>query len=154
MKINQALLKHLFEYEEGDLVWKKRTSNRIKVGDIVGHLSSIGYIQVRVNNILYAAHRLIYMYHNGLIPEGMEVDHINGIRDDNRIENLRAVTHKQNTFNRTKAKGYSYDKTRGKYQACICIDGKTKHLGRYSKEEDARQSYLNAKQEFHIIDEG
>ena len=80
-----------------------------------------------------------------------ELDHKNGIRSDNRINNLRSVTHKQNTFNNTVAKGYCFDKSRGKFKSSIKVDGKMINLGRFDKEEDARNCYIEAKKKYHII---
>jgi hypothetical protein len=78
------------------------------------------------------------------------IDHINGFKDDNRIDNLRSITQQQNTFN-TKAKGYSWDKNRNKWHSKIMVNGEHKTLGRYDNEEEARQSYLEAKKTYHII---
>ena len=79
-----------------------------------------------------------------------EIDHINGIRDDNRICNLRSVTHQKNLWN-SKGKGYTYNKVHKKFQAQICINYKNKALGLFETEEEARQAYLNAKQIYHVI---
>jgi hypothetical protein len=80
-----------------------------------------------------------------------QVDHINGIRHDNRLENLRLVTHQQNNFNRTKAKGYGWNKRVRKWHAQIKIDGKQQFLGNFDSEEDAHNAYLEAKERLHII---
>lgn len=79
----------------------------------------------------------------------LHLDHINGIRHDNRVENLRIVSNQQNCFNRKNVKGYS---TRNnKYIAEIQLNGLTIALGTYEKEYDARNAYLQAKQKYHII---
>jgi hypothetical protein len=80
-----------------------------------------------------------------------EIDHINGIRDDNRICNLRSVTRSQNQWNRTTAKGYTYNKVHKKFQAQIYINYKNKSLGLFETEEEARNAYLAAKQIYHVI---
>ena len=80
-----------------------------------------------------------------------QLDHINGIRTDNRISNLRKVTHQKNSFNRLKAKGYYWDKVANKWHTQIQINGKSKYLGLYTTEEEARQAYLNAKKLYHIM---
>jgi hypothetical protein len=79
-----------------------------------------------------------------------QVDHENKIRTDNRIENLRWLTHQQNCFN-TSAKGCYHDKRYGKWRAYICVDGKSIYLGSFDTEEEAHASYLKAKEELHII---
>ena len=78
------------------------------------------------------------------------LDHINGIRDDNRIINLRETTALGNSRNRVNAKGYSFDKSRNKWKAEIRIKpGVKKQLGRFNTEDEARQAYLNAKEIYH-----
>ena len=89
-----------------------------------------------------------YIVHNEVVEQ---IDHINGDKSDNRIENLRAVTNQENAFNQ-KAKGYWWSKSDNKYQSSIMLNGKAKYLGSYEKEEDARQAYLDAKKVYHVID--
>jgi len=81
------------------------------------------------------------------------IDHKNGYRADNRLSNLRNVTNKHNTFNRTKAKGYCFDKQSNKYKAEITIDGKGKHLGLFKTKTGARLKYLRTKEILHKITE-
>ena len=96
--------------------------------------------------ILYAHQFAYYIKYNKIVDY---IDHINGIKDDNRICNLREVTNQQNQHNRTKAKGYISN--RNKYVAQITINSKSIHLGRYNTEQEARQAYLDAKKIYHII---
>lgn len=112
-----------------------------------------GYIVMNINingkeYNLYG-HQFAWFYIYNEVVE--EIDHINGVRSDNRIKNLRSVTHKQNTFNNTVAKGYCFDKSRGKFQSSIKVDGKMINLGRFEKKEDARNAYLEAKKTHHKI---
>jgi len=79
------------------------------------------------------------------------LDHINRIKTDNRICNLRAVTNQQNQFNLSKAKGYTFIKKYNKYQSQITTNQKIKYLGWFNTEEEARQAYLAAKQIYHVI---
>jgi predicted phosphodiesterase len=78
-----------------------------------------------------------------------QIDHINGVRDDNRICNLRNVNKNQNQWNRKTAKGYNF--YRNKYQAQIQVNNKRIYLGYFTTEQEARQAYLNAKEKYHII---
>jgi hypothetical protein len=81
-----------------------------------------------------------------------QIDHINGVRDDNRIINLRDVTNQQNQQNQTKAKGYYWVEHMKKWRAMIGVDEKRIHLGYFDTEEEARQAYLDAKKIYHIIE--
>lgn len=78
------------------------------------------------------------------------VSHINGVKDDDRIDNLRSGTMHQNYFVYRKAKGYVFDKDKKRFRAHISIKGKKIHLGYFLKEEDAAQAYLKAKQKYII----
>jgi hypothetical protein len=133
--LEQSLLQKIFEYKDGDLIRKNK---------VAGCLHKSGYRQIKVNNVNYPAHRLIWIFHNGSIDENMQIDHINGIKDDNRIENLRIVTAQQNSWNRSRltAKGYTWNKDVKKWQASIWINGKLNYLGLYANELDARNVYL------------
>jgi hypothetical protein len=78
------------------------------------------------------------------------IDHINGVKDDNRISNLRNITFQKNLFN-SKSKGCYFNKRTNKWHSQIMLDYKKIHLGFFDTEEEARTSYLNAKQKYHII---
>ena len=124
----------LFIYKDGREKWIERTSNP----------HSSGYIRNQIGIKLYFAHRLIMMAFVG--DSDQQVDHINRIKTDNRFENLRYCTYRENGLNRDyidKAKGYSWE--RNKWQARIRINRKSKYLGGFDNEQDARQAYLNAK---------
>ena len=145
----QDRLKELFFYQEGSLIRKIKTSNRTKVGDVVGSKGSHGYLATYVDGKKFLLHRLIWIYHNGDIPKGIQIDHINRIRLDNNIENLRLVTHQQNCFNLSNVKGYCYNKRSKSFISYIHVDGETKWLGYYKKEKDAKKAYLTAKEKYH-----
>lgn len=80
-----------------------------------------------------------------------QLDHINTIRSDNRIQNLRIVNNQQNCFNKKTTKGYYYCKQTNKYRATICYNYKIIALGRFDTEQEARQAYLQAKEKYHVI---
>ena len=105
---------------------------------------SHGYIQIKVGGKHYLAHRLIMLAFVG--ESDQEVDHINRIRHDNRFENLRYCTRRENALNMAmvdNTKGYTW--YRNKWQAYIRINGKQKHLGCFDTEAEARQAFLDAK---------
>lgn len=87
------------EYKDGGLYWTKSPCSWIKVGDRAGTVRSGGYRQVGVRGKLIREHKLIWLMHGNDIPDGFELDHINNVRDDNRIENLRLATRGENSHN-------------------------------------------------------
>jgi hypothetical protein len=96
------------------------------------------------------SHRLAWYLHYGHLPVN-SIDHIDGNRINNKIDNLRDVTNQQNQWNQTKAKGFCWHKTAKKFQAQIHINGKVKHLGYFHTQQEARNAYLKAKETYHII---
>ncbi len=150
------LLKHLFDYdkETGNLLWKRQSSKVVKVGDIAGTLKSHGYLCVGINYNSYRAHRLIFLMHKGYLPK--TIDHINGDKLDNRIENLRAATVGQNQHNRktnsnntSGYKGVSWHKACNKWVARITLERKTIHLGYFANAEEAAEVVRAAREELH-----
>jgi hypothetical protein len=152
--LEQSLLHEMLDYQDGQLVWKNKKDNLAHLnGKVAGCMHKSGYRQIKFGQTLYPAHRIMWIYHNGSIDENMQIDHINGVKNDNRIENLRLVTAQQNCFNRSKfnAKGYCWNKTSQKWQATITLNGKNKHLGLFASEEDARKVYLDSVQNLHLM---
>jgi hypothetical protein len=88
-----------FQYRDGNLISLHNTSQYI-AGDVVGCLNkSDGYVSIRHNGKLHQAHRVIWELHYGGIANGLQIDHVNHIRSDNRIENLRLVSSTGNARN-------------------------------------------------------
>ncbi len=114
---------------------------------------SLGYISIDGGNNfkgnLLGHHYGWYMTYGHV--DFKELDHFNRIRNDNRISNLRIVTNQQNQFNRSDVKGYTWNKRDQKWKAYLKLNGKYIHLGLFKTEEEARQSYLEAKKIYHII---
>ncbi len=138
MKLTQERVRELFDYrEDGELIWKVRNSNRIKVGDIAGHLGNGGYRRVMLHRKLFLSHRLIWLWWYGYLPEH-DIDHINRNRLDNRINNLREVSRQCNLRNCVVSKrnssgiiGVCWDRDRKKWQAKIEVAGVVNFLGRF-----------------------
>ena len=132
--ITQEYLKELFFYDGKNLI-RRVSHGRGKAGDIAGTLSPRGYRKIQINGKICQAHRLIWVYVYGKCPSN-EIDHINGIRYDNRIENLRDVTPCINQRNRPKAAnnksgvtGVAWHKASNMWQARVNIDGVQIYLG-------------------------
>ena len=150
------LARENFEYRDGKLFWRKATGRRVKIGDQAGCLRSDGYRTIMLNKKQYFEHRLIFLMFNpkwDIFDYSLQIDHINGKKNDNRIENLRLVTNQENHFNLTKAKGFYWQKQNQKFHAGIRINGKQKYLGCFDTEEMARSAYLIAKKKYHVISE-
>jgi hypothetical protein len=113
---------------------------------------SKGYANIVMTNdykrLSLRAHQFIYYIATGKIVD--EIDHINGVRDDNRIENLREVTQSQNQRNRVNAKGYYWNKQNKKWHSSINNNGII-YLGSFTTEQEAHQAYLDAKKIYHKI---
>jgi len=141
----------LFEYREGKLLWKVTGRGRT-IGKIAGSVIGDGYACIRIQYKLYRVHRLVWvMYGNEPAPY---IDHINGDKLDNRIENLRAATHSQNCMNRCQrsdntsgVKGVIWKK--GKWHGSIVLNGKTHAAGCFTQKEDAAIAVDKLRKELH-----
>jgi|DEB0MinimDraft_6_1074348.scaffolds.fasta_scaffold32495_3 hypothetical protein len=141
--------KRLAYRSDGVLIWKRPTAKNVKPGNKAGHFTSDGYLRVRFNRQSFLSHRIVWAILKREDPLEFSLDHINGDTLDNRIENLRKATAKQNQWNQKGAKGYYFNKERKKWKAHICLNRKTKHLGLFDTEEQAREAYLRAKEKLH-----
>ena len=125
-----------FDYQNGQLIWKK--TNR--KGKVVGSLHPTGYLQCQWRGCLWQVHRLVWAWHGNELTDGMEIDHINRDRTDNRIENLRQVTRSENNANR-KAVHVNYCKGKWKAYTSRCgNNGKQIHLGSFNTKQEALQA--------------
>jgi hypothetical protein len=111
-----------------------------------GCLFQNGYIVGEIGNVKHSAHRLIWKWMHSTEP--IEVDHINGVRHDNRVWNLRNVTRSGNHCNRKNVRGWTRQKS-GKYYALIGINGKQQYLGSFFTAEEARAAYEAAAERLH-----
>lgn len=103
---SREVLLNLFRYHTvtGHLYWRHNVAN-VPCGTVAGTLCDNGYVQISIDGILYKAHRLIWQYMYGFIPEGLDIDHIDGARNNNRLSNLRLASVSNNMCNRKVSKG-------------------------------------------------
>lgn len=153
MTLTQQTLLNAFEYKDGVLYWKNPTSVSVKTGDEAG-CNNNGYRLISINKQYIHAHRAIFMMHHGFMPE--IVDHIDGNKSNNRIENLRAANKAQNAWNSKLHKhntsgirGVSWNKQTNKWRAAIMANGKILHLGRFNDIKDAENAVKLARQVHH-----
>jgi len=146
-------LHQIFEYKNGNLFWKIKPAQRVKIGDIAGSISA-GYKQVYINSKPYKLHRIIFVMHYGIAPD--QIDHIDGNPLNNKIENLREATNTQNQFNRkvssnskTGIKGVRFNKLRNNFYVKISINGKEKYLGSFDDLELASLVAYEARLKYH-----
>lgn len=124
------------------------------LGREVGHESGRGYLVARLLGHAIPVHRIVWLWHHGSMPTGL-LDHINGNRKDNRIENLRAVTAAQNVWNRVRADGGLgagvTANGHGKFVARLQAPGQSEkfYLGTYGTPEEARAAYIGASVVLH-----
>jgi hypothetical protein len=104
--LSQARLHELLHYdpETGVFTWKKHRGRRAVVGSVAGRYHPSGHRVIRVDITSYYAHRLAWIYVHGSIPDGLVIDHINNVRDDNRLVNLRPATYQLNAQNTVHSK--------------------------------------------------
>jgi hypothetical protein len=143
--LTQERALELFKYVDGYLIRNVPVSNT-KAGDKFGRLHKTGYIVGSVDNKDYRIHRIIWLLHNGTLPQFL--DHIDGDRTNNRIENLRPATLSQNGGNRSKIgnttshwKGVYFDKHTQKYRAVIQANNKNVKIGWFLDAQDAALAY-------------
>jgi len=147
-----ALVRELFNYDEvnGGL------TRKVLTGGCKPKRPLTGTTKYRIHNVAGVKckeSRLVYLYHNEDMDQQYDIDHINNNTFDNRIENLRLVTHLENCFNRGYVRGFAYVARTNKWRSFIGLNRKYIHLGEYDCMLDARAAYLRAKKKYHVIEE-
>ena len=156
--IDLATLKRLLKYDPatGVFTWLVWRPNGVKAGDVAGFIESNGYRVISLYRKFYKAHRLAWFYMTGEWPKN-ELDHVNGVRTDNRLANLRAADRSLNKQNMRKARRDNrtgllgvYEQN-GRFRAGIKVRGekRRRHLGTFATAQDAHVAYLAAKRALH-----
>lgn len=139
-----------YDANTGIMVWRTCQQERF-VGKEIGQISPLGYRTVLFRPYGFFVHRLAWLHFYGEWPDG-EIDHINGIRADNRIANLRIATSLQNNANRPAKKGRALKGitwAQGRWMAQIREGGKNVYLGRFDTPEEAHAVYSKRAIELH-----
>lgn len=162
LEYREALKLFRYDYETGVLYWRWRVNNCVPKtleAGTQGKSSSGGYIKVQVHGRLYPVHRVIMLMCYGFYGEGLEVDHINHVRTDNRLVNLRFVTHGENMRNKSVSSkntsgvtGVDFLKAKKKYRARITVDWKVICLGNYDTLEEAAAARAEANLKYKFND--
>lgn len=160
--LSQERLKALLRYDQRTGVFSRFiiTDPQHRIGEAVGRSHGDGYLKAHIDGAVYRMHRLAWLYMTGEWPDG-EVDHINGVRSDNRWVNLRDVTRSGNAHNQRKPHRNGSTGFLGvralrhhrpgpkRFTAVIAVSGKRKHLGVFDTPEQAHAAYVAAKRRLH-----
>jgi len=145
LQISQEYVLSAFDYQDGQLI--RKIGRKGEIGSVAGCVhKGTGYVHIKIKAKSFKAHRLTFLYHYGYLPE--LVDHIDGNRLNNRIENLREASKQENAQNQkvrltnsSGVKGVSWHKVNKKWKVALCKNYKPYYFGSY---EDKELAYLVA----------
>lgn len=145
----------IYDKETGLFRRAIKTGRKANIGDVAGCVDKDGYIQIRLKGKMYPAHRLAWLYFYGEWPQD-EIDHINCVKGDNRISNLRIATRRQNSMNlkiyksnKTGVKGVYWHSKRKVFVAQIRANGKRFFVGNFNDVISASQAIERWKNDLH-----
>lgn len=137
-----------YDPETGVFIWREQTAQSTKIGSVAGNLNKLGYIRIRFLKRGWMAHRLAWRIVHGVWPAN-QLDHINGVKSDNRLVNLREATDSENqrntpldVTNTSGFKGIVWHKRNKKWMASCRVNRKKVHLGYFLTPEAASTAYL------------
>lgn len=155
----QEQFKNDFDYHEDGYFIRKYAKGGSKVGDIAGDVRNDGYKRISWRGKRYLEHHLVWLYHHGEIPT-FNIDHINRIRSDNRIENLRLCKNNQKdnmqnrglgSNNKSGHTGVCWSQREKRWKSYIKLNGQKKHLGTFLKKEDAIHKRIEAEKQLFLF---
>lgn len=136
-------LRLLFKYDpETGKIFNQKT------GKEIGYNNGKGYLRTQVKDNKVVLHQLAWVLVYGEVPS-MDIDHINGNKMDNRLDNLRLVSRGANLQNSKVYRGFWWNKLAKKWSVAVKINYKAIHIGYFDTELDARAAYIRAKRELH-----
>lgn len=153
-ELTKERIDELYEYDKSSGCFLRRfPSGKRPIGSVAGY-NVKGYLSIFIDKKNYRVHRLVWFYENGEWPKGM-IDHINGIKDDNRIENLRDVTRSQNMMNMSKfraksgIKGVKFCKRVNKWCGVVTVEGKFFQTKYFDNKNDAGIAVAKLREKHH-----
>ena len=152
--ISITMLRRMFSYDSvsGLIHWKRSHKNGVAAGDVAGRVDlSTGYVRLTFRRQTYKAHRVIWALVYAEWPT-TDIDHINGDRADNKLENLRLASRTENIRSMKKRKNSAcglkgvtpYKKQSDKFVAQIRVNGKQQNLGVFNSQQRAHDAYCEA----------
>lgn len=161
--VNYLRERILYFPDTGEIFWKPKEDRLIKWNNryagkrAFNSIDKNGYLRGTFGKSVYLAHRIAWTYVHGKIPQDLEIDHVNMIRNDNRIINLRLANKSENqrntrvsSNNKCGLKGVCWDKNAKKWKAQIFIDGRKIYLGLFSEKNDAYRAYCIEAEKVHL----
>lgn len=147
-------LRELLDYDAETGVFRWRvTRTRAKAGNVAGSRRN-GYIVIGCDGTSYFAHRLAWLYVYGRWPAPL-IDHINGVRSDNRLANLRECSHTKNMWNMrlsrantSGVKGVTWNRLVGAWQALVIANGR-EHYGFFEDVQSAEAAVRRCRERVH-----
>lgn len=155
--LDAARAREVWTYDPvtGVLRWRTKVAMKIVVGSVAGSPNADGHLRIKLAGKEYYAHRIAWLMTSGSWP-AETIDHINGVRDDNRLVNLREASRFQQVCNRVAQrnnaqglKGVHFAKREGRYRATIRRNGRCRHLGLFDTPEEAHAAYAAAAASLH-----
>lgn len=153
---DQARQHFMVDEETGQLIRTKTVASNAVIGSVAGSLDKLGYLRVHVLGKKYSVHRIVWLVVRGEFPNG-DIDHINGVKTDNRICNLREVSKMENQRNKALGKnnrsgfiGVSFSKRDNMWNAQIVIRKKAIHIGTFKTPDEANTARLEFSKKFNF----